>query len=81
MERAVLLAQGDELKLHDLRLENGSAPAGSGFENMTLDDAEQLLIRSALSRSGGNVNRAAELLGVSRSALYRRLQRYGIEGR
>lgn len=81
MERAVLLAQGDELKLHDLRLENGSAPAGSGFENMTLDDAEQLLVRSALGRSGGNVNRAAELLGVSRSALYRRLQRYGIEGR
>ncbi|HET7369245.1 MAG TPA: sigma-54 dependent transcriptional regulator [Gammaproteobacteria bacterium] len=79
MERAVLLAQDDELTRHDLRLEDGVDASGGGLENMTLDDAEQFLIRSALDRSKGNVNRAAEILGVSRSALYRRLQRHGLQ--
>jgi transcriptional regulator of acetoin/glycerol metabolism len=45
---------------------------------MTLADAEQHLIRAALDRCGGSTNEAAAVLGVSRSALYRRLQRYGI---
>jgi transcriptional regulator of acetoin/glycerol metabolism len=48
---------------------------------MTLDDAEQLLIRRALSRHGGNVAEAARALGVSRSAFYRRLERFGIPSR
>lgn len=78
MERAVLLARGDALRPQDFRLNVDSSTAG-GLENMTLDDAEQCLIRAALARSDGNVNRAAEELGVSRSALYRRLQRYGMK--
>jgi transcriptional regulator of acetoin/glycerol metabolism len=45
---------------------------------MTLEDAEKYLIQKALVRCGGNVSRAAETLGLSRSALYRRLQQYGI---
>jgi DNA-binding NtrC family response regulator len=45
---------------------------------MTLEDAERYLIRKALARYDGNVSRAAEALGVSRSALYRRLQYYGL---
>jgi DNA-binding NtrC family response regulator len=48
------------------------------LEEMSLEDAERLLIRKALARFGGNTNRAAEALGLSRSALYRRLQKYGL---
>ena len=45
---------------------------------MTLEDAERYLITRALQRHDGNVSRAAETFGVSRSALYRRLQQFGI---
>jgi DNA-binding NtrC family response regulator len=45
---------------------------------MTIEEVEQLLIRKALGRFDGNVSRAAELLGLSRSALYRRLEKYGL---
>jgi transcriptional regulator of acetoin/glycerol metabolism len=45
---------------------------------MSLEDVEAFLIKKALAREGGNVSRAAEALGLSRSALYRRLQRYGL---
>ena len=45
---------------------------------MSLEEVERLLIRKALARYGGNVSRAAEALGLSRSALYRRLQKHGL---
>jgi transcriptional regulator of acetoin/glycerol metabolism len=45
---------------------------------MSLEDVEALLIKKALSRFDGNVSHAANALGLSRSALYRRLQRYGL---
>ena len=51
------------------------------MEQLTLDEAERVLIEKAIDRSDGNVSRAADELGLSRSALYRRLQRYGIEAR
>jgi DNA-binding protein Fis len=57
------------------------AAAGDGaatLEEMTIEEVEQLLIRKALGRFDGNVSRAAELLGLSRSALYRRLEKYGL---
>jgi DNA-binding NtrC family response regulator len=79
IERAVLLAaDGETIGEGDLLL----APAGSAgalpLEQMTLDEAERHLIRRALARSDGNVSRAAEALGLSRSALYRRLQQHGL---
>ena len=45
---------------------------------MSLEDVECLLIKKALARFGGNVSQAAQALGLSRSALYRRLQRFGL---
>jgi len=48
------------------------------MEELTLDEAERLLIEKALERFGGNVSKAAEALGLSRSALYRRLQRHDL---
>jgi DNA-binding NtrC family response regulator len=77
IERAVLLAPGPTIGAEDLAL-RGRVPAAVAMEEMSLEDAEQLLIRKALARHEGNVSQAAEALGLSRSALYRRLQRYGL---
>ncbi len=80
VERAVLLASGSVVSAGDLGL-SGSARAAGDLERMTLDAAEQFLIRRALERAGGNVTEAARTLGVSRSALYRRLASFGITAR
>jgi transcriptional regulator of acetoin/glycerol metabolism len=48
------------------------------IDQMSLEDVERLLIIKALERYAGNVSLAAQTLGLSRSALYRRLQRYGL---
>ena len=77
VERAVLLAQGAVVCAGDLALEP-AASAGGRLEEMTLEDVEKVLIQKALSRFGGNVSQAAKQLGLSRSALYRRLQAYGL---
>ena len=48
------------------------------LDDMSLEDVELLLIKKALARYEGNVSRVAESLGLSRSAMYRRLQRFGL---
>lgn len=77
IERAVLLAQDTMIRLPDLALRTGPAVAPK-LEDMSLEDVEAHLIRKALDRYQGNVSQAANALGLSRSALYRRLQRYGM---
>ena len=77
IERAVLMAEGDSIRPHDLALTPNNEGSPS-LETMTLDDAERWLITAALGRHDGNVNEAAVELGVSRSALYRRIQRHGL---
>ncbi len=77
IERAVLMSPSGQIRVEDLGL-RGRADGASRLEEMTLEEAEQYLIRKALGRCGGNVSRAAEALGLSRSALYRRLQQYDI---
>lgn len=75
VERAVLMAGGSRIHAEDLGLRR-RAEGGPQMEDLTLDEAERLLIERALSRNEGNVSRAAADLGLSRSALYRRLQRH-----
>lgn len=77
IERAVLLARGESVQASDLGLRSGKESLPR-LDEMTLDEAERLLIQKALSRSEGNIHRAAKSLGLSRAALYRRLQRYGL---
>jgi DNA-binding NtrC family response regulator len=75
VERATLLAQGDAVRETDLALQpaaGGAAP----LEDMSLEDVERVLIQKAMARYEGNVSLAARALGLSRSALYRRLQRH-----
>ena len=78
VERAVLMTQGPEIKAGDLGLRAGSQDAATKLDDMSLEEVEAFLIKKALGRFDGNVSRAAEALGLSRSALYRRLQRYGL---
>jgi DNA-binding NtrC family response regulator len=75
VERAVLMSNAAQITRADLALET---PAQSSIEEMSIEDVEVLLIRKALARFDGNVSRAADLLGLSRSALYRRIQRYSL---
>lgn len=79
VERAVLMSAGSMVTAFDLALETSpDARLSARLEEMSLEDAERLLIKKALARFEGNANRAAEALGLSRSALYRRLQKYGL---
>jgi len=79
VERAVLMAGGGVVTAFDLGLQPGREPGvASRIDEMSLEEVERLLIKKALARFGGNANRAAEALGLSRSALYRRLQKYGL---
>jgi transcriptional regulator of acetoin/glycerol metabolism len=77
IERAVLMAESATIRPGDLTLRRDTDPAGS-LESMSLEDVEAFFIRKAIGRYG-SVTEAAKALGLSRSALYRRLERYGIE--
>jgi DNA-binding NtrC family response regulator len=71
IERAMLLAAGDAIDVADLALRPTAAPPR--LEEMTLEQVERYLIERALAAQGGNVSEAARTLGLSRSAMYRRL--------
>jgi DNA-binding NtrC family response regulator len=80
VERAVLMSTGEEIRIGDLGLRSGAA-SGAGapsLDEMSLEEVEKILIRKALDRYAGNVSHAAEALGLSRSALYRRFRRHGL---
>jgi len=73
MQRAVLLAKGERIEVADLRLTERDAT--ENLENLTLEQAERYVIQRALESCGGDVAAAAAKLGMSRSALYRRLEK------
>src|SRR5438552_10965224 len=77
IERAVLMSIGSQIKARDLGLSTGGGDA-RGLEEMSLEEVEAYLIKKALARAGGNHRQAAEDLGLSPSAFYRRLQQYGL---
>jgi len=74
VERGVLMTQGKVVRAPDLGLNAGhSAPR---LDDMSLEEVESYLIKKTLARCDGNARKAAEELGLSRSAFYRRLERY-----
>ncbi|QYM80527.1 sigma-54 dependent transcriptional regulator [Horticoccus luteus] len=76
VERAVLMAQSKVVRAPDLGLQAGHA--APRLDDMSLEEVEAFLIKKTLARCDGNARRAAEELGLSRSAFYRRLEKYGL---
>ncbi len=77
VERAVLMAQDRQIRAADLGV-TATGPESRSLEEMSLEEVEAFLIKKALARNEGNARKAAEALGLSRSAFYRRLQQYGL---
>jgi DNA-binding NtrC family response regulator len=77
VERAVLMATGPRIRVADLGLRR-AAEGAPRIEDLGLDEVERWLIQKALARENGSVPRAAATLGLSRSAMYRRLQKHGL---
>lgn len=77
IERAVLMARGDRIEAADLGLQQQRAAAPT-LDDMSLEAVEAILIRKALARTSGNISHAADALGLSRGALYRRIEKYGL---
>lgn len=78
IERAVLMARGERIEAADMGLQSQRATSAHSLDDMDLETVESILIRKALARAGGNVSHAAEALGLSRGALYRRIEKYGL---
>jgi DNA-binding NtrC family response regulator len=77
IERAVLMARGERIEAANLGL-NAQRGVAQSMDEMSLEAVEAILIRKALSRANGNVSHAADALGLSRGALYRRIEKYGL---
>jgi DNA-binding NtrC family response regulator len=77
VERAVLMTQDRQIRAADLGLTTAGGESRN-VEEMSLEEVEAFLIKKALARNDGNARKAAEALGLSRSAFYRRLQQYGL---
>jgi len=77
VERALLLCRDEEIQPAHLTVTSTRNTALS-FEGMSIDEVEAVLIRKVLRRCDGNISHAAEALGISRAALYRRMEKYGL---
>jgi len=77
VERAVLMCRGREIQPADLGL-NLQRPQAANLEELSLEAVEAVLIRKALQGFQGNISQAAEALGLSRGALYRRMEKHGL---
>jgi DNA-binding NtrC family response regulator len=77
VERAALMAQGKVIRVGDLGL-TVAQDAAPRLDEMSIEEVEAFLIKKTLARCDGNARRAAEELGLSRSAFYRRLEKYGL---
>ena len=71
------MSTSSQIQVSDLGLESDKASSAK-IEEMSLEEVEYLLIKKALARHSGNISHAAEALGLSRSALYRRMEKYGL---
>jgi len=85
IERAVLLAKGERIEPVDLPFDNGSAPSAVSPTatwdvppNMTLEEIEKFVIERTLQRTGGNKQKAANMLGIYRPRLYSKIKKYKI---
>jgi|SRR5579864_7871815 len=78
MERGVILCREELIQVSHLGLQNSDKSRAAGMGDMSLEEAELCLIDKALVRYNGNISQAAEHLGLSRGAFYRRMEKYGL---
>ncbi len=79
IERAVIMTDSDTLQPTDIILSTRESKEDALlFDNYNLDEAEKIIIRKVLSKYNGNITQAANELGLTRTSLYRRLEKYGI---
>ena len=78
LERAVILSEDTVLRPEDFGPRDSQTVGDILFEHLNLQKLEEWAVRKALDKHGGNVSQAAEELGLSRGALYRRIDQYGI---
>ncbi|MEM6964442.1 MAG: sigma-54 dependent transcriptional regulator [Bacteroidota bacterium] len=78
VERAIILSENTKLTPDDFILQKNQSGDGKVLETLNLDEMESILIRKALVKHQGNISRAAEDLGLTRPALYRRMDKYGL---
>jgi DNA-binding NtrC family response regulator len=80
VERAIIMSDGDVLQPSDFFLSSAALSQGSvvAIDHLNLDEVEKSVVRKALAKHGGNVSHAAKELGLTRAALYRRMEKYGL---
>ena len=78
IERAVIMSDGNELQSRDFSLPGDIRKEEQLFENYNLENLEAWAIKNAIKKHNGNISHAAKELGLSRGAMYRRMEKYGI---
>ncbi|MBN1999729.1 sigma-54-dependent Fis family transcriptional regulator, partial [candidate division KSB1 bacterium] len=78
VERAVIMAESNVLQPADFLFSIDSGESSTAFDTCTLEDVEKILVRKALAKYQGNISRAAKELGLTRTSLYRRMEKYGL---
>ena len=78
MERGVIMTEGAEIKPSDFNLTSLKASSGNQYDNLNIQDIEKLLIQKALDKYDSNISKAAKELGLTRAALYRRLEKFDL---
>lgn len=78
VERAVIMSEGQELQNSDFSFLNNSKKEEQTFENYNLEEIEAWAIKNAIKKHQGKISHAAKELGLSRGALYRRMEKYGL---
>jgi transcriptional regulator of acetoin/glycerol metabolism len=78
VERAVIMSEDHQLKAQDFVIHQKEQSVEAVFDHLNLEKLEEWAIRKVIARHQGNVSYAAKELGLSRGALYRRMEYYGI---
>ncbi len=79
IERAIIMSDDQVLQPTDFFFASAEAESdGMVFDDYNLEDIEKTIIRKVISKYGGNISHAAKELGLSRTSLYRRLEKYGL---
>lgn len=81
IERGVIMSDGQEIKGSDFNLSTETSVSAKGvekFDNLNIHEIEKMLVEKALSKNEGNISKAAKELGLTRAALYRRLEKFNL---